>query len=283
MRGDIVIDGHVALVGAGPGDPELLTVKAARLLSEADAVVYDALVGRGVLDLARADAELFDVGKTPGAGVPQEFTNDLLVRLATEGKRIVRLKGGDPFGFGRGGEEAIVLAAAGISCEIVPGITSAVAGPAAAGIPVTFRGVSASFTVVTGHRQHGEMPVKWHALAQAGGTIVVLMGVSQRGVIAAELIAGGMPTNTPVAAIRRATTDQQTVVRCRIDELAVTAIESPAIMVIGAVAALDVAALDVAALDVAALDVAALDLTEVAARCNGSAGLTQHSGHPLHC
>ncbi|MEO6125657.1 MAG: SAM-dependent methyltransferase, partial [Ilumatobacteraceae bacterium] len=120
-------------MGAGPGDHELLTIKAARLLAEADAVVYDALVGRDLLGLARWDAELFDVGKTPGAGVPQEFTNDLLVRLATEGKRIVRLKGGDPFVFGRGGEEAIVLAAAGISCEIVPGITSAVAGPAAAG------------------------------------------------------------------------------------------------------------------------------------------------------
>lgn len=243
MRGIDVIRGHVALVGAGPGDPELLTLKAARLLAEADVVVYDALVGQGVLDLARPDVELIDVGKRPGAGVPQDFTNELLVRLATEGKRVVRLKGGDPFVFGRGGEEAIVLAAAGISCEIVPGITSAVAGPAAAGIPITFRGMSASFTVVTGHRQHGELPVNWHALAQAGGTIVVLMGVRQRGVIAAELIAGGMPADTPVAAIRRATTDQQVVVRCRIDQLADTAIDSPATLVIGNVAALDVTAI----------------------------------------
>lgn len=243
MRGLGMIAGHVALVGAGPGDPELLTVKAARLLAEADVVVYDALVGKGVLELARPDAELIDVGKRPGAGVPQEFTNDLLVRLANEGKRIVRLKGGDPFVFGRGGEEAIVLAAAGISCEIVSGITSAVAGPAAAGIPITFRGMSASFTVVTGHRQHGEMPVNWHALAQAGGTIVVLMGVAQRGVIAAELIAGGMRASTPVAAIRRATTEQQVVVRCRIDELADIDIDSPATLVIGNVAALDVTAL----------------------------------------
>ena len=237
------ITGHVALVGAGPGDPELLTVKAARLLAEADVVVYDALVGRGVLELARDDAELIDVGKRPGAGVPQDFTNDLLVRLATEGRRIVRLKGGDPFVFGRGGEEAMVLAAAGISCEIVPGITSAVAGPAAAGIPITFRGVSASFTVVTGHRQHGEVPVNWHALAQSGGTIVVLMGVAQRGAIAAQLIDGGLPGSTPVAAIRRATTDRQTVVRCRIDQLAGIDIDSPATLVIGDVAALDVTAI----------------------------------------
>ncbi len=234
--------GHVALVGAGPGDPDLLTVRAARLIAEADVVVHDALVGRGVLQLVALGAELIDVGKQPGRGVAQEHTNDLLVRLARDGKRIVRLKGGDPFVFGRGGEEAIVLAAAGIACEIVPGITSAVAGPAAAGIPVTFRGLSASFTVVTGHRQHGELPVNWTALAQAGGTIVVLMGVRQRGVIAAALIDGGMPVDTPVAAIRRATTAEQLVVRCRIDELADVDIDSPATLVIGAVAALDVTA-----------------------------------------
>jgi uroporphyrin-III C-methyltransferase len=236
------VAGHVALVGGGPGDPELLTVKAARLLATADVVVHDALVGRGWMDLVAPDAELIDVGKRPGAGVAQQHTNDLLVRLARDGKRIVRLKGGDPFVFGRGGEEAIALAAAGISCEIVPGITSAVAGPAAVGIPLTFRGLSASFTVVTGHRQHGEAPVDWQALARAGGTIVVLMGVSQRGVIADALIAGGLPADTPVAAVRRATTLEQTVVRCRIDELAGIDIDSPATLVIGAVAALDVTA-----------------------------------------
>jgi len=235
--------GHVALVGGGPGDPDLLTLRAARLLAEADVVVHDALVSSDVLALASPSAELIDVGKRPGQGVAQELTNVLLVRLAREGKRVVRLKGGDPFVFGRGGEEALALAEAGIACEIVPGITSAVAAPAAAGIPVTHRGLSASFTVVTGHRTRGERPVNWAALAQAGGTIVVLMGVAERGVIADALIAGGMAADTPVAAIRRATTEDQAVARCRLDELAATPVESPATLVIGAVAALNVGGL----------------------------------------
>jgi siroheme synthase len=151
------------------------------------------------------------------------------------------LKGGDPFVFGRGGEEALALRAAGLPYEIVPGVSSVVAAPAAAGIPVTHRGVSASFTVVTGHRQRGEAAVNWSALAQAGGTIVVLMGVSERGVIAAALIAGGLSLDTPVAAIRHATSAQQLVVRCALGELADTAVESPATIVIGAVAAFDLA------------------------------------------
>jgi len=234
---------HVALVGAGPGDPELLTVRAARLLAEADVVVYDALVGDGVLALAAPSAELIDVGKRPGNGVAQDLINLLLVRLAREGKRVVRLKGGDPFVFGRGGEEAVALADQGIACEIVPGITSAIAAPGAAGVPVTYRGLSASFTVVTGHRQHGETPVNWTALAQVGGTIVVLMGVAQRGVIAAALMAGGLAADTPVAAVGSATTGQQSVVRCRLADLAATAVQAPATIVIGAVAALDVVAL----------------------------------------
>ena len=232
--------GHVALVGAGPGDPDLLTVRAARLLASADVVVHDALVGDGVLALAAPGADLIDVGKRPGQGVAQALINVLLVRLAAEGKRVVRLKGGDPFVFGRGGEEAVALAAAGVRCEIVPGITSAVAAPAAAGIPVTYRGMAASFTVVTGHRQHGEPAVNWAALGQAGGTIVVLMGVAQRGAIAAELIAGGMSAGTPVATIHRATTGAQAVQRCALAELAAIDVRSPATLVIGAVAALDV-------------------------------------------
>ena len=232
--------GHVWLAGAGPGDPGLLTLHALAGLAEADVVVHDALVGAGVLALIGPDTELIDVGKRPGSGVAQELTNSLLIRLATEGKRIVRLKGGDPFVFGRGGEEAVALAAAGFACEVVPGITSAVAAPAAAGIPITYRGLAASFTVVTGHRQFGEMPVNWAALAQSGGTLVVLMGVAERGVIAAALIEGGLAADTPVAAIRRATTDQQIITRCRLDQLAELAIESPATLVIGAVAALNV-------------------------------------------
>ena len=240
---DTPLNGTVALVGAGPGDPELLTVRAARLLAAADVVVYDALVGDGVIALISPTAELLDVGKRPGQGVAQELINLLLLRLAGEGKRVVRLKGGDPFVFGRGGEEAVALAAAGLRCEIVPGISSAIAAPAAAGVPVTFRGIAASFTVVTGHRQHGEAPINWAALAQTGGTLVVLMGVAHRGEIADALMAGGLAADTPVAAIHRATTGAETAQRCMLSELGTTAVQSPATMVIGAVAALDVTAI----------------------------------------
>ena len=227
----------VALVGAGPGDPELLTLKAARLLGAAEVVVHDALVGDGVLALIPANAERIDVGKRPGRPTPQEMISTLLVELGRQGKRVVRLKGGDPFVFGRGGEEAEALARAGVPFEIVPGITSSVAAPAAAGIPVTHRGVSAAFTVVTGHRRHGEPDVDWRSLARVGGTIVVLMGVSQRAVIAAELMAGGLEASTPVAAIESATTDAQVVGRWTLGELGAADVESPAVIVVGAVAA----------------------------------------------
>ena len=231
----------ISLVGAGPGDPELLTVRALRRLQQADVVVHDALVGTGVLALARADAELIDVGKRPGAPVPQDLINELLVQLGRSGRQIVRLTGGDPFVFGRGGEEALALLEAGLAFEVVPGISSVIAAPAAAGIPVTHRAVSASFTVVTGHRQYGESPINWHALAQVGGTIVVLMGVAERGAIAAALIEGGLPADTPVAAIRSATSPHQLVVRCCLGELGDAAVQSPATIVIGAVAAFDLA------------------------------------------
>ncbi len=230
----------ISLVGAGPGDPELLTIRGLRRLQDADVVVHDALVGTGVIALVRPDAELIDVGKRPGAPVPQELINELLVQLARSGRNIVRLKGGDPFVFGRGGEEALALSAAGLDFEVVPGVSSVIAAPAAAGIPVTHRGVSASFTVVTGHRQRGETAVNWQALAQAGGTIVVLMGVAQRRTIADALIEGGLPPDTPVAAIRNATSSEQLVVRCALSELADALVESPATIVIGAVAAFDV-------------------------------------------
>ncbi len=230
---------RVWLVGAGPGDPELLTVKAARVLAGADVVVHDALVGDGVLDLVPASAERIDVGKRPGRPVPQELISALLVQLARDGRRVVRLKGGDPYVFGRGGEEAQALLDAGIPFEVVPGITSAVAAPAAAGVPVTHRGVAAAFTVVTGHRRAGEPDVDWRSLARVGGTVVVLMGVAQRATIAAELIAGGLDPATPVAAVRSATTADEVVARCRLDELATTPVDSPAVLVIGAVAALD--------------------------------------------
>ena len=231
----------ISLVGAGPGDPELLTVRGLHRLQHADVVVHDALVGTGVLDLAHPGAELIDVGKRAGQPVPQELINALLVQLGTHdpSRNVVRLKGGDPFVFGRGGEEAIALAGAGLDFEIVPGVSSVVAAPAAAGIPVTHRGVSASFSVVTGHRQSGQTAVNWRALAQVGGTLVVLMGVAQRGSIAAELIAGGLAADTPVAAIRDATSPHQAVLRCRLDQLAAAPVKSPATLVIGSVAAFD--------------------------------------------
>jgi uroporphyrin-III C-methyltransferase len=229
----------VALVGAGPGDPDLLTVKAARLLSQADVVVHDALVGEGVLALVPESAERIDVGKRPGRATPQEMISALLVELGRQGLRVVRLKGGDPFVFGRGGEEAMALTEAGVAFEVVPGITSSIAAPAAAGIPVTHRGVSAAFTVVTGHRRRGEPDVDWRSLAKVGGTIVILMGVTQRAAIAAELIAGGLDARTPVAAVQSATTSRQVVGRWTLGELGAADVASPAVIVVGAVAALE--------------------------------------------
>lgn len=232
----------VALVGAGPGDPDLLTVRAARLLAQADVVVHDALVGDGVLDLVPPHAELIDVGKRPGRPVPQEMISTLLVELGRSGRSVVRLKGGDPFVFGRGGEEAIALRDAGVDHEIVPGLTSSTSAPAAAGIPVTHRGMAASFTVATGHRREGEPAVDWRALAAFavnGGTIIVLMGVATRAQIAAELIIGGLDPDLPTAVVQSATTERHSVVRCRLDELGAADVHSPATIVIGPVAAFD--------------------------------------------
>jgi uroporphyrin-III C-methyltransferase len=208
-------------------------------LATAEVVVHDALVGEGVLALIPASAECIDVGKRPGRSTPQEMISALLVELGRQGRRVVRLKGGDPFVFGRGGEEAAALARAGVPFEVVPGITSSVAAPAAAGIPVTHRGVSAAFTVVTGHRRAGEPDVDWRSLAKVGGTIVVLMGVSERATIAAELIAGGLDATTPVAAVESATTDAQVVGRWTLADLADADVHSPAVIVIGAVAAFE--------------------------------------------
>jgi len=246
----------ISLVGAGPGDPELLTVRALRRLQAADVVVHDALVGTGVLALARPGAEMIDVGKRAGRPVPQELINELLVQLGRRGSTVVRLKGGDPFVFGRGGEEALALLAAGLSFEVVPGVSSVMAAPAAAGIPVTHRGLSSSFTVVTGHRQHGESAVNWRALAEAGGTLVVLMGVARRGTIATELLLGGLSPDTPVAAIRSATTDAQHVVRCTLATLADTPVDAPATIVIGAVAGLDLSDLETSGAEMAGIEIA---------------------------
>ncbi len=229
----------VHLVGCGPGDAELLTVRAARLIATADVVVHDRLVGPGVLALARPGAERIDVGKAPGASRSQELINALLVELGRGGGEVVRLKGGDPFVFGRGGEEAMALAAAGVPFTVVPGITSAVAVPAAAGVPVTHRGVAASFTVVTGNRAPGQPPVDWEALARVGGTIVVLMGVAERAAIAERLLGGGLDPTTPVCAVMAGTSTEQHVVRTTLAGLGAADVTNPATIVIGAVAALD--------------------------------------------
>ena len=168
----------VHLVGAGPGDPELLTVKALRLLQSAEVVVYDRLADRSIVALASPHAELIDVGKAPGHNTPQDMISALLIHLGRDGREVVRLKGGDPFVFGRGGEEALALAEAGVPFTVVPGISSSIAGPAAAGIPVTHRTVARTVTTVTGTCGNGADAPEWPALAPlvtAGGTLVVLM------------------------------------------------------------------------------------------------------------
>jgi uroporphyrin-III C-methyltransferase len=231
----------VYLVGAGPGDPELMTVRAVRLLAKADVVVFDALVDAAILEMVSVGVECIDVGKRPGQGVPQENINALLVQLGQQHNCVVRLKGGDPYVFGRGGEEACALIDAGIACEVVPAVSSAFGAPAAAGIPVTHRGVAPAVTVVTGHRKDGEAQVDWAALAKAGSTLVVLMGVAERASIAQQLIGGGLTPQTAVAVIERATRRDQRVQRMRLDELADAEVTAPATIVIGAVAAIEAA------------------------------------------
>ena len=232
----------VHLVGAGPGDPELLTVRAVDLLRQADAVVYDRLVDPAVIELAPPWAELVCVGKTPGAPSPsQNEINAILIDRARRFPCVVRLKGGDPFVFGRGGEEASALRAAGLAVEVVPGVTSAVAAPAAAGIPVTLRGVASGFTVVTAHQDPAsDRWLDWDALARAGTTLVILMGAARTEQIADRLRAGGMADDTPVAVIRAATTRQQRIDRTDLAGLRRLRAASPATIVVGAVAAADV-------------------------------------------
>src|SRR5436305_13970540 len=205
----------VYLVGAGPGDPELVTVKGADVLRRADVVVYDRLSVASLLDLAPAEAERISVGKTPGhPSLPQDQINALLVAHGRAGKEGVRLKGGDPFVFARGGEEARALLEAGVPFEVVPGITSAVGVAAYAGVPVTYRGLSTSFTVVTGHEDPwAATETDWDAVARLGGTIVILMSVATRAAIAERLMAGGLPAHTPVAAVRWGPRPEQRTVR----------------------------------------------------------------------
>ena len=242
--------GFVHLVGAGPGDPGLLTVAGRDVLRWCDAVVYDALVAPAILaDLARdgnPDAELHFVGKRGGdeRSWKQEDISALLVRLAREGKRVVRLKGGDPFVFGRGSEEAQALAAAGVAFDVIPGITAGIAAPAYAGIPVTHRAVATSVTLVTGHEDPAkeETQTDWRALARAGGTIVLYMGVGRIARIVAELREGGMPDDTPAAAVQWGTLARQRTVDATLATLPAAieraGLSAPVITVIGRVAAL---------------------------------------------
>jgi uroporphyrinogen III methyltransferase / synthase len=238
-------DAKVALVGAGPGNPGLMTVRGLTLLRRADVVVYDRLVDPRLLDEARPGAMRVFVGKTAGAHtLPQAEINALLIRHAARGRRVVRLKGGDPFVFGRGGEEAEALAAAGIACEVVPGVTSAVAVPAAAGIPVTHRGTASSFAVVTGHEDDGRTAdaVDWRRLATAVDTLVVLMGAQGLPRIARALLEGGRAPDTPVALVRWGTTAAQEVLTGRLDRIAALAaaapLAPPVVIVVGDVVAL---------------------------------------------
>ncbi len=234
--------GKAYLVGAGPGRADLITVRGLRLLQRADVVIYDRLAAAELLDEIRADATLIFVGKQPGHHVANQLEiNQLLVDHVRQGKQVVRLKGGDPFVFGRGGEEALALHEAGLPFEIVPGISSALAAPAYAGIPVTQRKVATAFAVVTGHECATSSGVDWEALARIP-TLVVLMGVAQIGTIAACLIAAGRAATLPAAAIQWGSTAQQRVLRTTLGELAQAmvdaAIDSPAVIVIGEVAAL---------------------------------------------
>jgi uroporphyrin-III C-methyltransferase len=242
--------GSVWLVGAGPGDPGLLSVLALHALQQADAVVYDALVDRRILALARAGIALDFAGKRGGKPSPrQPDISDRLIRLARSGKRVLRLKGGDPLTFGRGGEEALALAAAGVPFRIVPGITAGIGGLAYAGIPLTHRDTNSAVTLVTGHNSDGVVPdgLDWEAIARGSPVIVLYMAMKHLGAISARLIAAGRAPDEPAAIVSKATTPDQRVLVSTLAEIAAAAaaaqIEAPTVVAIGEVVRLR-AALD---------------------------------------
>ena len=232
--------GKVYLVGSGPGDPELLTMKARRLIDTADIVIYDQLPGKAILDSIPQNTEKIDAGKFAGDHrLSQWETNELIVEKAKEGKMIVRLKGGDPYMFGRGGEEAEILVEAGVEFEVVPGITSAIAAPAYAGIPVTHRDHASMVTFITGHEDptKDETALDWETLAKFDGTIVIFMGVKMLGRNTGELLKFGKDPKTPVALIERGTRPDQRVTTGTLETIAdiakEQAVKAPAITLIG--------------------------------------------------
>ena len=234
----------VYLVGAGPGDPELLTCKARRLILEADIVVYDRLVSEEILALVPAGTARFDVGKRPGHHpVRQQDINTLLIALAKDGRRIVRLKGGDPLLFGRGSEEIAALADAGVACEVVPGVTSASACAAAVGVPLTHRGLATGVRFVTGHcREDADLDFDWRGLADSDTTLVIYMGFANIGRIAQSVIAHGLDSATPAVAICNGTTPRQRHVRATLGTVASVAAEAgfdgPVLFIVGRTAGL---------------------------------------------
>lgn len=235
--------GTIYLVGAGPGDPDLLTIRAHRLLQSADVIVYDRLVSDGVLDLARRDADMIYVGKAPGAhAMSQESINALLVKLGREGKQVIRLKGGDPFLFGRGGEERLAVEAAGLSCHIVPGITAAAGIGAATGIPLTHRGLAQSCSFITGHGRNGDTESDWRSLARGNTTIVIYMGLAALPRITSRLAAHGLSPDTPAVIVEKGTTPDQRIVRGTLSTISESAraddLKGPALTIIGEVASL---------------------------------------------
>ena len=232
--------GRVSLVGAGPGDPDLLTLRAARLLEHADAVVYDHLVGAGVLALIGEHTQRFYVGKERCRhSMAQADINRLLVRLAREGRNVVRLKGGDPFIFGRGGEELEVLAAEGVSFDVVPGVTAACGVAAYAGIPLTHRDHAQQCTFVTGHLKDGSCDLDWPALARPRQTVVIYMGLTGLAIICKQLIAHGLSADWPAAVVSNGTLSEQRVVCATLatlpDAVAREGLESPCLTIVGEV------------------------------------------------
>ncbi|WP_230976202.1 uroporphyrinogen-III C-methyltransferase [Pseudothauera nasutitermitis] len=236
------MNGTVYLVGAGPGDPELLTLKAARLLAGADAIVCDRLVGDGVAAYANPHAQWHRMGKQAGCShLQQREINALLLRLAREGKTVVRLKGGDPFVFGRGGEEMLYLAEHGIVVEVVPGITAATGCAAALGLPLTHRGVATSLRFVTGHlRDDADLDLDWRSLADPDCTLVFYMAVANAAAIAAALVAHGMPPSTPAMFVRAGTTAKQASRAMPISRVpqAAALFKPPALLIVGNVVSL---------------------------------------------